>query len=154
MYLPEASAVRAAECGCAPGLQVLMEGVVGGVWLWERPLRQPCGPPPLPTRAPSAAPSEVRVVDLRLEGAERGFRAWLNAQAWRAELVRPEGAAMARDDMAAVVARHVLASYLDSAPPGLVDRFTDWLVQRVTAAAGWGCAAPLAVGGHNSRMGL
>ena len=111
VYLPEASAVRAAECGCAPGLQARMQGVVAGVWLWERPLRQPCGPPPQPARAPSAAPSEVRVVDPRLEGAERGFRARLNAQAWRAELARPEGAAMARGDMAAVVTRHVLASY-------------------------------------------
>ena len=45
---------------------------------------------------------------------------------------------MARDDMAAAVARHVLASYLDSAPPGLVDRFADLLVQHVAAAAGGG----------------
>ena len=136
VHLPEASAVRAAEWGCASGLQVRAEGVVGGMWLWERPLRQPCGPPPPPARAATAAPSEVRVVDPRLEGAERGFRRWLNAQAWRAELACPEDAAMTRDDIPAVVASHVLASYLDSAPPGLVHRLADWLVQHVAAAAG------------------
>ena len=49
IYLPESSAVRAAECGCAPGLHVLMEGLVGGMWLRERP-------PPPPT-AQGAAPA-------------------------------------------------------------------------------------------------
>ena len=100
------------------------------------PPRQPSEPPPPPIRVPNAAPSVVRDVYPRLEGGERGFRAWLNAQAWRVELARAEGAAMARDDLTAVVARHVLAAYLDAAPPGLVGRFADWLAQHVAAAAG------------------
>ena len=45
---------------------------------------------------------------------------------------------MARDDMPAVVARHVLVSYLDSVLPGLANRLADWLVQHVAAAAGGG----------------
>ena len=66
---------------------------------------------------PSEAPRAERAVDPRLEGAERGFWAWLNVQAWRREPVDAVNAAMLRDDLAAVVASHVLAAYLDVAPP-------------------------------------
>ena len=41
VHLPDSSAARAAECGRAPGLQVLLEVVIGGMWLWERPPRRP-----------------------------------------------------------------------------------------------------------------
>ena len=41
IHLPEASA--AAEYGCAPGVQVLLEGATGGAWMWERPPRCPRG---------------------------------------------------------------------------------------------------------------
>ena len=85
---------------------------------------------------PSEAPRAERVVDPRLEGAERGFRAWLNAQAWRREPAGAASAAMVRDDPAAVVASHVLVAYLDAAPPGLVVQLADWLTQHVAPAAG------------------
>ena len=43
---------------------------------------------------------------------------------------------MSRDDLAAVVAGHVLAAYLGTVPPGLAGRLADWLAQHVAAAAG------------------
>ena len=79
------------------------------------------------------------IVDQRLDGADRGFRAWLNAQALRREAAEAtDQAAMARDDPAAVVAGHVLAAYLDAVPYGFAARLADWLMQHIASTAGRG----------------
>ena len=137
--LPEASAVRAAEYGCAPGVQGLLEGATGGAWMWERPPRCPRGAVTAAPVVPRAAPPAARPLDPRLEGADLGLRAWLSAQARRGDASgTTEQPPMVRDDPAAMVAGHVLAAYLDAVPTGLTARLADWLTQHVAAAAGRG----------------
>ena len=73
--------------------------------------------------APDATPQVSRAADSRLDGADRGLRAWMNAQALHKEAMEAPGrATMARDDPAAVVASHVLATCLDAVLPCLAER--------------------------------
>ena len=92
IHLPEASAVRVAEYGCAPGVQVLLEGATGGAWMWERPPRCPRGAVTAAPVVPHAAPPAARPLDPRLEGADLGLRAWLSAQARRGGRIWYHGA--------------------------------------------------------------
>ena len=125
-----------------PDFRCFWKEPLGGMWLWERPPRWPLEAPPLLAAAPRVIPQVARVVDPRLEGADRGLRAWLNAQAIRGDASdAAERAPMVRDDPAAMVASHVLAAYLDAVPLGLTARLADWLTQHVATAAGRGVRA-------------
>ena len=110
--------------------------------MWERPPRCPRGAVAAAPVVPHAAPPAARPLDPRLEGADLGLRAWLSAQARRGDASgTTEQPPMVRDDPAAMVAGHVLATYLDTAPAGLTARLADWLTQHLAAAVDRGSRA-------------